>query len=105
MMYFSLAATLTAHKEMNLLGKNLLEDSQVSDTTMAAPILGDSQESWEAEVWTPKSKYDPPPSGLPVYSTAKNIDVMRNQLVDLYQHGFSPAFLKKHRPELRIKSW
>ena len=99
---------------MRLLGKNLLADASGADMTMgsftykqtvadSSPVEGSS---WAIESWTLESKCDPPPMGLPtMYCTTKDASVMRNQVIDLSQHGFSPAFLDEHKPDIRIQSW
>ena len=64
------------------------------------------EDCWAIEPWTPESNCDPPPLDLPtMYCTAKDASVVRTQVIDLRQYGFSPAFLDEHQPDIRIQSW
>ena len=98
---------------MNILGRNLLDDPSGADMTMGlsnCKLTGtDSSsvdDSWAIEPWTLESKCDPPPLDLPtMYCTAKDASVMRSQVIDLIQCGYSPAFLHENQPDIRIQSW
>lgn len=87
---FLIAACLPVPKEVHILGKNLLDASSAKN-------------SWADELWSIESKCDPPPMDLPIMYSATS--VMRNQVVDLFQHGFSPSFIEEYKPEIRIRSW
>ena len=98
---------------MRLLGKNLLGNASGADMTMGSfnckQTVTDSspvEQSWAIEPWTLDSKCNPSPMGLPtMYCTAKDASLVCNQVIDLSQHGFSPAFLNEHKPDIRVQSW
>ena len=85
---------------MRLLGKNLMTMGSFNckqTVTDSSPV----EQSWAIEPCTLDSKCNPSPMGLPtMYCTAKDASLVCNQVIDLSQHGFSPAFLNEHKPDI-----